>query len=513
MHTPCHLCKARFPPPPSFPILGLSLPLGTPTLPALEVEASSSPPNGLADSRDYPPIPAPVFPVYVAEESPQGVQREDPSETLSLAFLDTLLSLGIPTVSSIPGPVRFEVAEALLGTLQGVISHPGDEQAWIRLLIFAVCVLRRVPPSPSAFISHNQAQVASIAAALTFWSGGPRGIGALGRLVLDQFSGPKPEPPRNNHTPGQSRGEPSPGALARCRSKIRDGHYHDALQMLADEELAPCTEATLAQLRALHPVRPPPPPPLLAFSPSSSRLSPSISPELVLREIRSFKKGTGVGGDGLRPRHLLDLLGGNASGLSDRLLGAIQATLGLLLDGRAPLSLAPFVASAPLIAKLKPGGGLRPIAVGLIWRRLASKVALHLVLGPAKRFLGGCQFGVGFSGGAEAIIHSVNRLVGHQRASLHLTLAAVDFSNAFNEVDRSLFLQVVSSQFPALWPWVPVHLWASSPSLFWALSPVRFHRCPARGPAWPPAFLPGTSHHPPGGPEGVPSGPPGLVPG
>ncbi|MCI97688.1 hypothetical protein A2U01_0118989, partial [Trifolium medium] len=35
-----------------------------------------------------------------------------------------------------------------------------------------------------------------------------------------------------------------------------------------------------------------------------------------------------------------------------------------------------FVASAPLTPLLKPDEGIRPIAVGTIWRRLVSKVVM-----------------------------------------------------------------------------------------------------------------------------------------
>ncbi|MCI90579.1 hypothetical protein A2U01_0111872, partial [Trifolium medium] len=46
------------------------------------------------------------------------------------------------------------------------------------------------------------------------------------------------------------------------------------------------------------------------------------------------------------------------------------------LGGRCPKSLSEFVASAPLTPLLKPDGGIRSIAVGTIWRRLVSKVAM-----------------------------------------------------------------------------------------------------------------------------------------
>ncbi|KAJ0912612.1 hypothetical protein HanRHA438_Chr06g0276291 [Helianthus annuus] len=48
----------------------------------------------------------------------------------------------------------------------------------------------------------------------------------------------------------------------------------------------------------------------------------------------------------------------------------------LMIRVKCPSSLAEFVASAPLTPLLKPDNRIRPIAVGTIWRRLVSKVAM-----------------------------------------------------------------------------------------------------------------------------------------
>lgn len=70
-----------------------------------------------------------------------------------------------------------------------------------------------------------------------------------------------------------------------------------------------------------------------------------------------------------------------------------------------------FVASAPLTPLLKPGGGLRPIAVGTIWRRLCSKLVVSSVCKDMTTYLGNHQFGVGIPGGGEGILHAANRLL------------------------------------------------------------------------------------------------------
>jgi len=77
------------------------------------------------------------------------------------------------------------------------------------------------------------------------------------------------------------------------------------------------------------------------------------------------------------------------------LLCVITLVVNLWLGGRCPLSLAEFVASAPLTPLLKSHGEIRPIAVGTIWRRLVSKVAMKGVGKDMAKYLNDFQFGVG----------------------------------------------------------------------------------------------------------------------
>ncbi|KAJ0856068.1 putative reverse transcriptase domain, DNA/RNA polymerase superfamily [Helianthus annuus] len=122
--------------------------------------------------------------------------------------------------------------------------------------------------------------------------------------------------------------------------------------------------------------------------------------------------------------------------------------------GKCPSCLAEFVASAPLTPLLKPDNGIRPIAVGTIWRRLVSKVAMKGVGKEMTKYLNDFQFGVGVSGGAEAILHSVNRVLSERHTDGSLAMLTVDFSNAFNQVDRSTLLLEVRMRCPSISLWV-----------------------------------------------------------
>ncbi|KAI3750270.1 hypothetical protein L2E82_20904 [Cichorium intybus] len=93
-------------------------------------------------------------------------------------------------------------------------------------------------------------------------------------------------------------------------------------------------------------------------------------------------------------------------------------------------------------------------SIGTIWRRLVSKVAMKGVGKDMVKYLSDFQFGVGVSGGAEAVLHSANRVLCNNHDNGSLTLLAVDFSNAFNMVDRSVLLREVRRMCPSISLWV-----------------------------------------------------------
>jgi len=103
---------------------------------------------------------------------------------------------------------------------------------------------------------------------------------------------------------------------------------------------------------------------------------------------------------------------------------------------------------------MKPNGGIRPIAVGLTLRRLVSKVALAAVLPSVSEYLQPYQVGVGVRGGAEGMVHALNRLVADQQNNPDLVVVSLDFQNAFNTVDRNRLLEEVVNQCPSILQYV-----------------------------------------------------------
>ncbi|KAL8132720.1 hypothetical protein AgCh_008265 [Apium graveolens] len=195
--------------------------------------------------------------------------------------------------------------------------------------------------------------------------------------------------------------------LFQCKRKLADGHFTAAIKVLTSSDVTPDTPDTSAELESKHP-----------FVPSPVLISSVIGVDalhvhkyLVLDRIRNFPKGTSCGSDGLRAQHLLDVLDWAASAVADDLLGSITGVVNLFLSGKCPTQLGEFIASAPLTPLVKPGGGIRPIVVGTVWRRLVSKAASSSVGNSMAFYLRDLQFGIGIPGGCEAVVHSVNRLL------------------------------------------------------------------------------------------------------
>ncbi|XP_026428293.1 uncharacterized protein LOC113324185 [Papaver somniferum] len=178
-----------------------------------------------------------------------------------------------------------------------------------------------------------------------------------------------------------------------------------------------------------------------------------VIPKDVLLALKSFPKGTSCGRDGLRDQHLLDAMSGVGAAVAEELLSSITGVVNLWLSGKCPSILGEFVASAPLTPLLKPGGGLRPIAVGTIWRRLCSKLAATSVTKDMTEYLA-YQYGVGIPCGGEGILHSANRLLELMGADHTRSMLLIDFSNAFNLVDRSTIIKEVRTHCPSISYWV-----------------------------------------------------------
>ena len=130
--------------------------------------------------------------------------------------------------------------------------------------------------------------------------------------------------------------------------------------------------------------------------------------------------------------------------------------MNLFLTGKALPSFAAFMASANLVPLLKKDGrSIRPIAVGEVLRRLISKCCVKRFSNDAADYLRPMQLGVRVRNGAETLLHAFNRFIRDpDKCDDDTVLVLVDFSNAFNRVDRNSMLDAVFQHFPGMFGWV-----------------------------------------------------------
>ena len=234
---------------------------------------------------------------------------------------------------------------------------------------------------------------------------------------------------------------------ALASAKIEDGDIKGAVRLLcSNEELAAQDEKTFNELERLHP----PAPVDRRSAPSVDTPPLQVSSSAVLAAIKSFPNGSAAGPDGLRPQHLKDLLIGASD--DNPLLAAVTEITNLMLRGETPGSVRDTLFGANLLAISKKKGGVRPIAVGYVWRRLAAKVACSYVKEAGATLLSPRQLGFGVNGGAEASVRAARRYVENMKSG-HL-LIKTDFRNAFNTIRRDAIFEAVAKHFPELFMYV-----------------------------------------------------------
>ena len=164
--------------------------------------------------------------------------------------------------------------------------------------------------------------------------------------------------------------------------------------------------------------------------------------------------GSSAGLDGVRPLHLRQLLSREAAESGRRLLTSLTALANLVLSGLVPECGRDALYGASLCALRKKSGGLRPIAVGSVYRRLPGRIgARHIaaMLGPELR---PTQLGVGTPLGCEAAVHAVREYIGTDTTNSNTprVLVKMDVRNAFNTIRRDAILTRIHERCPELYP-------------------------------------------------------------
>lgn len=364
---------------------------------------------------------------YCAKKLSQPPPAPDSvGENLPLPSLDEIFSSYRPTLSFVPAAHRQAWARVLFLELDRVAIDNSSE-AWTRLFMLPKCVL--VVPKRSG--KRNRGDRYSISDLCAFWE-----QGQLNWLWSRQSR----SQPESSRSPDTNR------AFACAIQHARCGRYGRACAALSTSGLAPDSSATLSKLESKHPQADAPD---FAMEPVDSPLVLSADFDL-LGILSSFSKEVGTDGTNFRIQHLLDAKDAH---LPSPYLPRLRAVINLLLAGKAPQEIQPYLAGARLTALAKGKGDVRPIAAGNIFRRIASKCACSLLKVRAKAKFGGLQLGVACPAGAEKIVHSMRNTLAERWSDPDFLILKVDFSNAFNNVSRQVLLEECRKTFPDLLPW------------------------------------------------------------
>ena len=328
----------------------------------------------------------------------------------------------------IPKGAVISVAEALHKLIDLAIQEKSSI-SWGRLLSFCYWGLRR----PAA------------------GDGGSRGVSLttlVKRQVVEfmeatelaepQYDTPQRKAPVRERDLGLKKG---------VAGKLADGDVKGAVRLLASAEgHAPQDDRTLGLLREKHP--PAPENLSLPDEPNDDCPSPTVSEEDVKKALASFRPGSAGGPDGLRPGHLLALTSQKAAEAGVRLLASLTRLVNFVLGGEVPEFAVSVFYGASLCALGKKDGGVRPIAVGNTFRRLATKVGAKPLSSGLGRTLRPVQLGFSTRCGCEAAAHAARRYLGE--ASHRRVIFKVDMANAFNCLRRDVFLAAARRRVPGL---------------------------------------------------------------
>ena len=170
-----------------------------------------------------------------------------------------------------------------------------------------------------------------------------------------------------------------------------------------------------------------------------------------------FKALSALGPSGARPEHLRELLATKNKRVSQRLAQSIGRLVDVASKGELPDG-ASFVLDSRLVFIMKKRGKQpRPIRVGELWRRVVAKRLMYdNKVDIASMCKKAKQYGVGFPGGTDVLIHFRIILEKITRSGkLHEVFAIldVDFKNMFPSIEWEAIREAIRELLPQLSRW------------------------------------------------------------
>jgi hypothetical protein len=113
---------------------------------------------------------------------------------------------------------------------------------------------------------------------------------------------------------------------------------------------------------------------------------------------------------------------------------------------------------------------VRPIVIGSVLRRIASKAVNIFAVGKLENSLSPIQLGVGVREGIEGAVHATRKYIKTMKTGFGVI--KLDFRNAFNTLRRDAMLEIVQSRLSETYPYV-FSAYASSSNLFFGSNVIR----------------------------------------
>jgi hypothetical protein len=240
--------------------------------------------------------------------------------------------------------------------------------------------------------------------------------------------------------------------IARAQAFAEQASYRRALHALMFGSPADLREpAVLAAVRALHPdaKRPAVRAPLEDLPPA-----PTITMPALKKAVRNMDVCAAAGTDGMPVLHVSGLMRSTAGDRGvEKGAKALLAFMQVCANGDLTPCVARCFGTAKHVSVLKNAasgvaGGLKPLAVGTVLRRLASILVLHKALSFAAGYLLPHQVSKVAAAGTDILVHGFREKLeqfGHDPDMVSLRVDAV---NALNAVSRAEVLEIICEHAP-----------------------------------------------------------------
>lgn len=367
----------------------------------------------------------------------------EPTQPSNVELLQKLRSTN-KVIPRIPKGARRTVADSLTKIITTALES-NNVQDWKNLFCFALVALRQPCPTNDSknFTTAIKRQVNDYVVSHNLTTSAP----AI--RFHERESGNNSIDARNS-------------LRRQVDAKLSDLDIKGAVRRVAsDDTFAGYSEEIYGKLSSKHPstptdfVIPPDPvtPPII------------VNESVVATALSRMNSGSAGGPDGIRPRHLKDLVHISLGESGQHLLCALTKIINVTLSGQIPDHARDFFYSAALFALNKKDGGIRPISVGNTFRRLASRIAVQNIQSHLLSILQPYQLGFACQGGSEAAVHAI-RLYAEDAKNSKNVIVKLDVANAFNTIRRDHMLSVVLEEIPQIYPMLHQAYSNSSPLLF-----------------------------------------------